>query len=481
MISIRFFAGFFERRWGSLGFKLRSGRTARVQRIRTGGAASYWAALAMISARRLPIFALAGFALVLGLSGCTAIKPGSVALTQPAGIGPLSLRLSFCTTVPSEPTVVCGSEAEASSGQMLLALIVPVGSTVPATIVAVPSPGSSAATLTRSQEVAQAFNAVSENPVPPGFEIVGYISGTVAEAAGQTSEWALAAELRQPTSADGGSYGLPVSAGVRSGWREVTPEQPASRPVKCITSAEILPGPAAPGVAWCESGTGAANEVTLGISDLKVKSPPPTTVAPGARVKLPFVLDFASSATKLPKFKLTVGSNLPGTGLSVSNNSFSRGPSNQANNRAPATTRQVIVPVPRTARLGTYEVGLTATAAQGGAVRATAQLVVKPGGRAKVTVPKQVKASLASSKGIPVTLTSPIAGTRFKVVLKGPTRLREKTRVAKSAEQISLRFRLPGPKAQALLEAGERLTLEVKVNQPGTRKPLRLVRSLQLR
>lgn len=434
----------------------------------------------MISARRLPLLALAGLALVLALSGCTAIKPGSVALTQPAGIGPLNLRLTLCTVTESEVEAgTCGPVKKAAEGQMLLGLIVPVGTTVPTTIATVPSPGATPATFNRNQEVTQAFS--KEGPPAAGFELVGYISGAVAESTAQTSEWALAAELRPPVSGDSGSYGLPFTAGARSGWREVSPAQPAGRPVKCVTAQEFEKGEVDPAAAFCPTGTAQGDQVTLGISDLKINAPAATTVAPGAKVKLPFVLDFASSAAELPKFKLTVKSRLPGAEVSVSNNSFSRGPSNPANNRAPATTRQAIVQVPASARLGSYELAFTATAAQGGAVTATTQLLVKPSGRATVSVPKKFKASLASSKGIPVTLTAPIAGTRFQVVLKGPKRLLRKVRVAREVGPIALKLKLGAPKAQSLLAAGAKLKLEVKVNQPGTRKPAKLVRAFSLR
>jgi len=440
----------------------------------------------MTSARRLPLLALAGLVLVLALGGCTTIKPGSVALTQPAGIGPLNLRLTLCTTAASEvPAAVCLPAPSNVQGQMLAGLIVPSGTTAPATIVAAPGPGATPTTFTRSQEVGAAFSAAATPPgsvPPPGFEIVGYISGVVGEVEGQTAEWALSAELRQPVSVDGGSYGLPFTTAVRSGWREVTPAFPATRPVVCLTPADLeAESPIPPERAICDLSTGAGNEVTLGISDLKLKAPVPTVVAPGAKVKVPFVLDFASSANPLPQFTLTASSKLPGAKVSVSNSSFSRGPSNPANNRAPATTRQAIVEVPASARLGSYELGFTATAAQGGLVAATTQLVVKPNGKTGVVVPKKVKASVASSKGIPVTLLASIAGTRFQVVLKGPARLLKKTREAKAAGRIELRLRLGKPKAEALLAAGAKLKLEVKVNQPGTKRPLRLVRALKLR
>src|SRR5262249_16766521 len=146
---------------------------------------------------------------------------------------------------------------------------------------------------------------------------------------------------------------------------------PASRPINCKEGgSETEPE----GETFC--GVAEPNgEATLGVSDLKINPPSPTAVYPGTKSKVPFVLDFATSASHLPSFKLALASKLPGAEVSLSNSSFSRGPGDPATGRAPATTRNAIVEVPANARLGRYELALTATANQGGATGATTTLV----------------------------------------------------------------------------------------------------------
>jgi hypothetical protein len=444
--------------------------------------------------RRLPFLIVAVSALVIVLAGCSAIKPGSVSLSQPAEIGPVQLNATFCTILPNVEATTCGAPGgtEPVQAQHLLVLVIPIGTTAPATIATTPSPGATPTSFTRNQQVAAAFaaGASPEKPLPPpGFELAGYISGEVTEAPTRADEWALSAGLTLPLGAGGGSYGMPFKTAVLAGWREVTGSQPASRPVSCLTekSVEEEKEPA-PGIAICSTVAEAGNEPTLGVSDLKIKPPAKPTAVPGAKVKLPFVLDFATSAAALPTFKLTASSKLPGAKVSVSSNSFSRGASDPATNRAPATKRQAIVEVPATAKLGSYEVLFTATAKQGGVVTAAATLAIVPSGQPQVKVAKKVGATLASGRGIPVNLVSPIAGSRFVLTFKGPkpsgkgkVRLVKKVWTAKEAGPGSVRMRIPAAKAQAILAAGAPLSLEAKVSVPGTKKPKKLIRTLKLR
>jgi hypothetical protein len=269
-----------------------------------------------------------------------------------------------------------------------------------------------------------------------------------------------------------------MKATVIAGWRNVTPGLPPSRPINCEEEK--------PGETFCGTSS-ASGEATIGVSDLKIQPPAPTTVVPGAKLKLPFVLDFASSAAVLPTFNLAATSTLPDAEISLSSSSFSRGPTEPATKRAPATTRKAIVQVPTTARLGDYELALTATATQGGAAAATTTLAVRPKGSAKVTVPRRVRAKVARGSGIPVTLGAPIAGTRFQIVLKGPgpsgrgkARLLRKVRTAKELGSVIVRLRIPRLKAEAILAAGGALRLEARIKVPGTKKPKRLVRLVHL-
>ncbi len=424
------------------------------------------------------------------LSGCIGLKAGTYTVSQPGGIGGFNLKFTLCTLVVGEPppgseipTVGCGAPSESGQGQMLVTLMVPTGSTTPEFFSAAPGPGAGAMSFERNPELTARMRATEFTPgsvgPPPGFEVFGYSSGAVAESNAQEFTWTIEPRLGLPPGAGGGSYGGPLKATVIVGWRKVTPELPASRPINCEE--------AKPGETFC----GAAEpngEATIGVSDLKIRPPATRAVVPGAKVKLPFVLDFASSAAPRPTFKLTATSTLPDAGLRLSGTSFSRGPTEPTTNRAPATTRQAIVQVPASARLGSYELVLTATATQGGAATASTTLTVKPKGTANVTVPKRVKAKTARGAGIPVTLVAPIADTRYRVVLKGPgpsgkgrVRLLRKVRIAKEVGSTNLRLRISRTQAEAFLAAGAPLRVEARINQPGTKKPKRFVRVLKLR
>jgi len=446
---------------------------------------------AVLSARRVKalLAIVASVALVVVFSGCAGLKPGSYSLSQQAGIGPVTMKFTLCTQTEPSKSSACGPvpTGEGTQAQLMVGLLVPPGASTPDSFAAVPAAGSPAITFTRSAEVAARMSTNAyDGPrevfgTPAGFEVAGYISETVNEVEGQAVEWTAEPSLGLPPAADGGSSGDPFKAIVASGWRNVVePALPASRPIDC----ENAEG-------GNETSCGlilAEFEATLGVSDLKIKPPATTAVVPGQKVKLPFGLDFASSAAERPKFTLAVGSTLPGAGLGVSNKTFNRAPSDPATHRAPATTRKAIVQVPASARFGSYEVSFTATATQGGAVASSTRLLVKPKGQPKVKAPKKVKANLAYRRGIPVELFAPIAATRFRLVLQGPrpngkgrVRLLKRVRRAKALGPIKLRLRLSRGRVEGLLAAGKPLRLEAKVNQPGASKPQRLVRTLKLR
>ncbi len=431
---------------------------------------------------RLATLLVAVAAAALLLSGCVWLKEGSVALTQPGGIGPIQLRFALCTTVVSEEgKVSCGAGSTATEGQVFVGLVVPTGTQAPETLTVTPGPGAGPLTLTRSAAVASALSA---NPVlaetgtvvpPPGSEILGYASGTIAEPAGQTLEWTVSTSLGLPPVADGGSYGGPLRVAVLPASREVTPERPAGRPFSCSTEGDLT-----------TCGT-TETAVELGTSDLKITAPA-SAVAPGAQVKVPFNLDFASSAAALPKFSLKASSTLPKAMLRLPSASFSRAPRNATTKRAPATTRKVIVDVPASARPGNYELALTAAAAPGGGTATgVATLTVTPPLKARLVAPRRVKASVASAKGIPVRVVMPVAGSRLVLRLlgqnpggNGQAQLKKAVRKAKVAGPLRLRLKLPPAKALALLAADAKLTLKATISTPGL-KPRKLTRTLRLR
>lgn len=430
---------------------------------------------------RLPALLTAVAAAALLLGGCVGLKEGSVVLTQPGGIGSVNLRFSICTLVVNEESksVACGAGSEATEGQFFVGLVVPTGTQAPEALTVTPGPGAGPLTLTRSAEVAP---ALSSNPllaetgtaVPPaGAEILGYASGTIAEPAGKALEWTVDASLSLPPTADGGSYGGPMRVAVLPASREVTPERPASRPLSCAPE----------DLTFCATSEAA---VELGTSDLKIAAPA-SAVAPGTQVKVPFTLDFASSAAALPKLSLKATSTLPKARLRLSNASFSRAPTNATTRRAPATTRKVIVDVPASARAGSYELALTATATQGGTAAGVATLTVKPPLKARLKAPRRVRARTASAKGIPVRVVMPVAGSKLVLRLSGPgpggtgqALLKKIVRKAKAAGPLQLRLKLPSAKALALLAANAKLTLRATISTPGV-KPRKLARTVRLR
>ncbi len=433
-------------------------------------------------------------ALVVVLSGCTGLKPGSLSLTQPAGIGAAHLRFTLCTLKGEEKggsvTLACGSEAEteAGKGQMLAGLMLPIGSAAPASLTVTPGPGASATTMPRNQEVAAAFTKLlsREAKLSAGFEVVGYLSATITEPVKQEVEWTFDAELGLPKAVDGGSYGGPFKLAVLSGWRLVSATQASSRPVGCFgengEEVEEVEGKQA----LC-TGPEAANEALLGTSDLKISPPPTTSGSPGETVKLPFSFDFASSATTPPTFKLSAGASLSGARVSLSNGSFSRGGFNPTTRRAPVTVKKAIVQVPKTAPPGAFQVTLTAKTPQGGTVNAVANLFVKGKGPIKVTVPGRVKVEQATGTGVPILAALPFAKTRVIARLWGPkpsghgkALLAKKSALSKGPETLKLGLRLRASVASALLAGGAKLRLEAKVFQPGS-KAKKFSRPLSLR
>lgn len=429
---------------------------------------------------RLPALIVAVAATALLLSGCVWLKEGSLTVTQPGGIGGVNVRFALCTTVTNEVTSTCGSESTSTEGQFFVGLVVPTGTQAPETLTVTPGPGAGPLTLTRSPAVA---STLSSNPLlaeagavvpPPGSEILGYASSTITEPAGKALEWTVSAALSLPPVADGGSYGGPMRVALLPASREVTPERPASRPFSCSTEGDLT---------FCAT---TETAVELGTSDLKIAAPASTTVAPGTQVKVPFTFDFAGSAAALPKFGLTATSTLPKARLQLPSTSFSRAPKNATTKRAPATTRKVILSVPPSARPGNYELALTATTAQGGTATGVATVTVTPPRKARLVAPRRIKASAISTKGIPVRVVMPVAGSKLVLRLltqapdSGQTQLKKITRKAKAAGPLRLPLKLPPVRALALLAAEAKLTLKATISTPGL-KPRKLNRTLRLR
>lgn len=404
--------------------------------------------------RRVAKFVLLLVALVaLGvvISGCAFIKAGSLAVSQPGGVGTVRVHFALCNQ-PADESELDKCEPNASkeeTNQYLLGIAVPPGSVPPETVTAVAVGGGAPIVFHRSAEVTAQIGALSgieegETKVPiwppAGTEGVGYLSDPYVEETGTTRELTVDADFGLPVPADGGAFGGPFRTALAFGLREVSPTQPANRPVQCL-------GPATPpesdNLALCVP-TGF--EAQAGTSDLRIAAPKKATpVFVGGKAPVKFGLAFASTVGALPTFAMKATTTLKGGKASVANPTFVPGNVDPSTHRSPAANSTATVTVPKKAKPGTYEVVLTATAPQGGTVTQVAKL--------KVTKPKL---KLGAAKLNPVKGTAtlevkvPGAGS---VTVSGKDVVKTK-RSAKGAKKLKLTIRPRGNAKTALLQTG---------------------------
>jgi hypothetical protein len=354
----------------------------------------------MFRGRRVvkPVLALiAVAALAFVIVGCANFKAGSLAGTQPAGIGSVRVHFVLCT-VGKE---VCSANEKNETLQYLVGIAVPAGSTPPASFTAVPLKGGSPIAFTRSDEVASEMAAAAASlqklfegagtqkekeeaeqiktllggPWPPsGMQGVGYISAPVAEAEAANLEWSVDADFSLPAGSGGAPFTGPFGAAIAYGFREVE-ALPASRPVHCIRFDESVKEEE--GDAFCG---GTVQQVQVGTSDLTIGTPQKTAQAfVGGKGQVALPLNFAGTAASAPTFSLSATTTAKGGKTKLASTTFAPGAVDAGTHLAPTGIGKVTVSVPRSIKPGTYNVSLSATAAQGGSVTGTAKLkVVKP-------------------------------------------------------------------------------------------------------
>jgi len=400
------------------------------------------------SFKRVVLPLLAVVLVAVAVSGCAIFKPGSLKVSQPAGIGSVVVHFELCTTGENSGCEMNESNGE---GQQLLGFAVPIGASAPPTVTAVPKPGAQPMTYFRNEQVGAALASEAKDESgkpwpPPGTQVVGYITSPIPEAEGPLQEWTVDAEFGLPPAADGGSSGAPFPVTIASGWRETGEGLPPSQPLDC-TVGEKFPDTL---LSQCYVNEG----TTFGVSDLKIKPPKVRANAfPGGKGTVAFGFDFASSASGPPTFSLKGSTSVPGGSISMPQRTYAPGAVAGATFRAEAATRSVVVNVPNGTKPGVYEVTITATAAGGGAATALAKLKVqrptikvlgKPkrnrrAGTAvlKVQVPgagtvtlsgKGVAVAKKSTKG-PKTLKLPVAAkgaAKLALLADGSVRLRPK-------------------------------------------------------
>lgn len=406
----------------------------------------------------------------LVVSGCAFLKPGSLTLSQPGGIGSARVHFVLCTE-PEESK--CNPSEDTEEVQYLLGIAVPPGSTPPATITAAPVAGGSPLVFTRNDEVATEIAAASASLhklaeeegeggelgaqawPPAGLQGVGYLSNAQLEQEGVLIEWNADADFGLPAAADGSPFSGPFATGLTLGIREVSPAQPASRPARCVRfEAGVEPQD---GDAIC---IGTVLQGQTGTSDLTIGAPAKTPVFLGGKAKVSFPFNFATTASPYPGFGLAASSTLPKAQLKVSNSTFTPASPDATTHRSPTAPQTVTVTVPKNAKPGTYDVTITATTPQGGSVSQVAKL--------KVTKPKITLGGVKLNKGkgtATLSVKIPGAGT-LTASGKGVVKAQKKAKNAKKPKTLKLTIKAKGKAKKQLAEEGA-----AKVNAKVTFKP----------
>ncbi|HEU4739611.1 MAG TPA: hypothetical protein VFS54_11115 [Solirubrobacterales bacterium] len=399
-------------------------------------------------------------AVALVFSACAFFKPGSLALSQPGGVGSVRVHFALCT----EPEPNCSPSEDTKEVQYLLGIAVPPGSTPPSTVTAVPVGGGSPLVFTLNNEVATEIAVASANlkklaekegegdavppPWPPaGLQGVGYLSNAHLEQKGVQYEWSADADFGLPAAADGSPFSGPFATGLSLGFRQVNPGQSASRPVDCWGFETEPPE----SDAFC---FGTALQGQVGTSDLKIAAPAKASAFLGGKAKIPFPFNFATTTSPSPSFALSATSTLPKGKLTLGSPTFTPGVIDPTTHRAPTANQTVTVNVPKNAKPGTYDVTVTAKTPQGGTVSQVAKLKVS---KAKLSLGG---AKLNKAKGT-ATLSVKIPGAGTVTASgNGVVKAKKSAKKAKKAKTLKLTIKTKGKAKKQLAEEG---TAKVKV------------------
>lgn len=409
----------------------------------------------------------------LALSGCAFVKTGSLTASQPSGIGSVRVHFVICTIGGTE---LCGpNSSETETFQYVVGIAVPPGSAPPATFTAVPINGGAPIVFTRNEEVVPEMTASSaaqqkllgevKTPKeaeeaedvkqllgglwpPSGLQGVGYLSAPVVEAKGSSAEWSIDADFGLPVAADGSPFPGPFATGIAVGLREVSPGQPATRPVRCI---KLGVGEPLDGEAFC---SGSVLQGPFGSSDLRIAAPAkPGQAFVGGSAEIAFPLKFAGTAATVPSFTLSATTTAKGGKAKPASKSFTPGALNPSTHLAPTGTSKVTVSVPRGIKPGAYQVTLTATTPQGGATTQVAKL--------KVTKPKLKfgRVQLDAAKGTATLRVKVPGGGRLTISGKGVAGVKKKV---KKAKMVTVTI-APAGNASALLGKAGSVRVRPKV------------------
>jgi hypothetical protein len=397
--------------------------------------------------RPVALFAVLA-ALPLALSACAEIDQASITVTQSGGVGPVRIHFQLCTAhegFPSGEYELCAPADHEGQGQQILAYAVPKGSSIPATITPTPGPGAPAIVFSRNQEVAERIaeqGAESEPPWPPaGDEVVGYLSNVIDEHEGDDFEWSVDADFGLPTPADGKAFAEPYEAGLGEGWREVSEEKPADRPINCE---EFIFAPPEPH--FYGSCSFLRETFPIPVSDLKIAPGAPVEAFAGDTVPVQFGLELGSTAASPPSFVISGTSPVPQAAVTPTEPSIAPPELDPKTHRSAPIASTLKVATPAKAKAGTYQVTLTASPPAGGKVSATAALTL-----VKLAI-KVGKVHYKPAKGIAtVSVKVPAAGT-LRLSGKGVAAIK---RAPEGAKTLKLTIRAKGGAKKTLRDTGQ--------------------------
>jgi hypothetical protein len=337
----------------------------------------------------------------LALGGCVSIQ--GISSEQQDVVGKLRVTVTVCAsgaddgdapensddhpgcfdTGNSQQPAPGGSDGDPAPNQLLVALRIPDGTEVPATVSGTPAPlppATGPITLRRSASYEAELQALV--PAPAGSSWAGYISDPYGfdDGADETPAQSvpLAFDLGLPRPADGAPYvgSLPVRPVV--GARAVDEDLPADRPVDCGAD-PFAPSPpfsftplVVPETICIDSPTPAVATgpgIPFPTRDFGIVAGN-ATASPGQTVALPFGVRGAGVLPAGLVASLTATTGLPGASAAPSV------PSAALSNGSDARVT-VPVAIPAGAAAGTYEVALIGRLENGQERRGVAQLTVR--------------------------------------------------------------------------------------------------------
>lgn len=433
----------------------------------------------MNRARRLakPVAALAAALLIVAVAtGCAFVKPKSLSVSQPQGLGSVKVHFEICTVGGED---FCGPTEDDEVLQYLAGLAVPPGAVAPQTFTATPTKGGAPIVFTRNDQVASELAAASAGfqkgvsglspeekaeleqakeffggPWPPaGTQAVGYLSAPVTEVKEQVREWTVDTEFGLPVPADGNPFAGPFTTAIAWGERGVFEGGSAERPVHCFRFEEG--SMIEEGDAFC---VGNLQQIDAPTSDLRIAPPSkPAQAFVGGSGTVAFTLKYGSVNPTTPAFALSATTAAKGGKAKLGSSSFTPGAPAAGTHLSPNGTGKVTVTMPKSVKPGTYDVVLTAKAPQGGTVSGTGKLKV-----VKATL--KFGATKYDAKKGTATLKVKVPGAG-KVTVSGKE-IKKTKKKAKKKGTVKLKVKATGSTAAVLAATGK-----AKVKAKVTFKP----------